>query len=97
MLIKGILNKYVLTTELGYFKVSRKGDHKIEGIFDIATIIGESVEQAVEVNDMTMKVQVPVTKAKINAIYTLLTKESQQPDDNPFIELNQSQQATKDL
>jgi hypothetical protein len=80
MLIKGTLNKDVLTTEIGAFKVSRKGDHQIEGVFDIETIKGESIEQTVEVNGMNLTVHVPVTKAKIKAIYTLLTKESQQEE-----------------
>jgi hypothetical protein len=80
MLIKGTLNKDVLTTEIGEFKVSRKGEHQIDGVFDVETIRGESIEQTVDVNGMTFKVQVPITKAKIKAIYTLLTKETQQSE-----------------
>ena len=90
MLIKGTLNKDVLTTEIGAFKVSRKGDHQIEGVFDIETIKGESIEQTVEVNGMNLTVHVPVTKAKIKAIYTLLTKESQQ-DEHPVVVEDESQ------
>ena len=110
MLITGTLNKDVLTTEMGEFKVSRKGEHQIHGVFDIETIKGESIEQTVDVNGMTFKVQVPITKAKIKAIYTLLTKESQQDQhqavENDLLvteevcvsnELSKEEQATKDL
>jgi hypothetical protein len=63
MLIKGTLEKNTLTTELGDFNVSREGD-------------SQSVEKTVDVNGMSFQVHVPVTKAKINAIYTLLTQET---------------------
>ena len=102
MLIKGTLSKNTLVTELGEFKVSRKGDSQIVGIFDIETIKGESVEETVMVNGMSYKIQVPVTKAKINAIYTPLTKESleDEPEQSPVKNDSQAKedpQATKDL
>ena len=86
MLIKGTLNKDILTTEIGAFKVSRKGEHQIEGIFDIETIKGESKEQDVVVNGMNLKVHVPIIKAKIKAIYTLLNKDTQQEEQQVIVE-----------
>ncbi|GGF93054.1 MULTISPECIES: hypothetical protein [Cysteiniphilum] len=69
MLLKGTLKSNILTTEIGQFFVSRKGDQEITGVFDVENIKPSQIEKPVSVDGYQSVIQIPIMEAKITAVY----------------------------
>ncbi|WP_440994155.1 hypothetical protein [Cysteiniphilum litorale] len=69
MLLKGTLKSNILTTEIGQFFVSRKGDQEITGVFDVEHIKPSQIEKPVSVDGYQSVIQIPIMEAKITAVY----------------------------
>lgn len=69
MLLKGTLKSNILTTEIGQFSVSRKGDQEITGVFDVEHIKPSQIEKPVSVDGYQSVIQIPIMEAKITAVY----------------------------
>ena len=69
MLLKGTLKSNILTTEIGEFFVSRKGDQEITGVFDVENIKPSQIEKPVSVDGYQSVIQIPIMEAKITAVY----------------------------
>ena len=69
MLLKGTLKSNILTTEIGQFFVSRKGDQEIAGVFDVEHIKPSQIEKPVSVDGYQSVIQIPIMEAKITAVY----------------------------
>ena len=69
MLLKGTLKSNILTTEIGQFFVSRKGDQEITGVFDVENIKPSQIEKPVSVYGYQSVIQIPIMEAKITAVY----------------------------
>lgn len=69
MLLKGTLKSNILTTEIGQFFVSRKGDQEISGVFDVENIKPSQIEKPVSVDGYQSVIQIPIMEARITAVY----------------------------
>ena len=69
MLVKGTIKNNLLTTSLGQFFVSRKGDQEVTGIFEIKKIKPAHIEKSVNVDGFSSVAKIPVMEAEISAVY----------------------------
>ena len=69
MLLKATLKSNILTTEIGQFFVSRKGDQEITGVFDVENIKPSQIEKPVSVYGYQSVIQIPIMEARITAVY----------------------------
>lgn len=70
MLLKGTIKNNTLSTEIGDFFVTRKGNHEITGIFEIESISSSHLVKKITVDGFSTTVNIPTMEAKISAIYT---------------------------
>ena len=69
MLVKGTIKNNLLTTEVGQFFISRKGEQELTGIFEITKIKPTHVEKSVNVDGFASVAKIPVMEAEISAVY----------------------------